>query len=69
MFEHKSITPGINKVSANVLCSFKDRFLWSIDARGLLDHLEGSKEEPTYTIDATIRSCYDFDTKQVLTVK
>jgi hypothetical protein len=35
---------------------YKDRFLWSIDARGLLDHLEGSEEEPTDPIDATIRS-------------
>jgi hypothetical protein len=35
---------------------YKDRFLWSIDARGLLDHLEGSKEEPTDPIDAMIRS-------------
>jgi hypothetical protein len=35
---------------------YKDRFLWSIDARGLLDHLEGSEEEPTDLIDATI--CY-----------
>jgi hypothetical protein len=34
---------------------YKDRFLWSIDARGL-DHLEGSEEEPTDLIDATIRS-------------
>ena len=34
----------------------KDRFLWSIDARGLLDHLEGTKEEPTDPIDAAIRS-------------
>jgi hypothetical protein len=35
---------------------YKDRFLWSIDARGLLDYLEGSEEEPTDPIDATIRS-------------
>ena len=35
---------------------YKDRFLWSIDARGLLDHLEGTKEEPTDVIDAMIRS-------------
>jgi hypothetical protein len=34
---------------------YKDRFLWSIYARGLLDHLEGSIEEPTDLIDATIQ--------------
>ena len=25
---------------------YKDRFLWSIDARGLLDHVDGSTTEP-----------------------
>ena len=35
---------------------YKDRFLWSIDARGLLDHLEGTKEELTDPIDALIRA-------------
>jgi hypothetical protein len=35
---------------------YKDRFLWSINARGLLDHLKGSEEKPTDLIDATIRS-------------
>ena len=33
---------------------YRDRFLWSIDARGLLDHLEGIEEEPTDPIDITI---------------
>ena len=35
---------------------YKDRFLWSIDARGLLDHLKGTEVEPTEPIDATIRA-------------
>jgi hypothetical protein len=35
---------------------YKDRFLWSIDARGLLDHLEGTEVEPTDLIDATVRA-------------
>ena len=35
---------------------YKDRFLWSIDARGLLDHLEGTEVEPTDPIDAKIRA-------------
>ena len=35
---------------------YKDRFLWSIDARGLLDHLEGTEAEPTDPIDALIRA-------------
>ena len=35
---------------------YKDRFLWSIDARGLLDHLEGTEVEPTDLIDAKIRA-------------
>ncbi|KAF8161468.1 hypothetical protein B0H34DRAFT_638159, partial [Crassisporium funariophilum] len=26
---------------------YKDRFLWSIDARGLLDHVDGSAIEPS----------------------
>ena len=35
---------------------YKDRFLWSIDARGLRDHLEGTEVEPTDPIDAKIRA-------------
>jgi gag-polypeptide of LTR copia-type len=35
---------------------YKDRFLWFIDARELLDYLEGSEEQPADTIDATIMS-------------
>ena len=35
---------------------YKDRFLWSIDARGLLDHLEGTEVKPTDLIDANIRA-------------
>ena len=35
---------------------YKDRFLWSLDARGLLDHLEGTEVEPTDPIDAKIRA-------------
>ena len=26
---------------------YKDRFLWSIDARGLLEHVDGSANEPS----------------------
>src|SRR6266508_6069312 len=26
---------------------YKDRFLWSVDAQGLLDHVDGSRREPT----------------------
>jgi len=26
---------------------YKDRFLWAVDARGLLDHVNGSRREPT----------------------
>ena len=35
---------------------YKDRFLWSINARGLIDHLEGTEVEPTDPIDAAIRA-------------
>ena len=35
---------------------YKDRFLWSIDARGLIDHLKGTEVEPTDPIAATIRA-------------
>ena len=35
---------------------YKDRFLWSVDARGLLDHLEGTKGEPTDPLDETVRA-------------
>jgi len=48
---------------------YKDRFLWSIDARGLLDHLEGTEVEPTDPIDAAIRAAVTttpLDTAQVL---
>ena len=34
---------------------YKDRFLWSVDTRGLLDHLEGTEKEPTDPIDAAAR--------------
>src|SRR5580765_1299605 len=26
---------------------YKDRFLWAIDARGLLEHVDGSEREPS----------------------
>ena len=29
---------------------YKDRFLWSIDARGLLEHVDGSVGEPAYPV-------------------
>jgi len=35
---------------------YKDRFLWSIDARGLLEHLEGTKVEPEDPINTAIRA-------------
>ena len=47
--------PKLNVAGINWVV-YKDRFLWSLDARGLLDHLEGTKEEPTDPIDAAIRS-------------
>ena len=34
---------------------YKDRFLWSIDARGLLDHLEGMTVEPADLITPDVR--------------
>jgi len=33
---------------------YKDQFLWSIDARGLLEHLEGTEVEPADLIDPVI---------------
>jgi hypothetical protein len=33
--------------SGNNWVIYKDRFVWAIDARGLLDHVDGSIREPT----------------------
>ena len=33
---------------------YKDRFLWSIDARGLLEHVDGSASEPTHPVTPRI---------------
>ncbi|KAF8055422.1 hypothetical protein FPV67DRAFT_1363413, partial [Lyophyllum atratum] len=33
-------------VSGSNWVIYKDRLLWSVDARGLLDHLDGSESEP-----------------------
>ena len=33
---------------------YKDCLMWSVDARGLLDHLEGTEVEPTDPIPATV---------------
>ena len=29
---------------------FKDRFTWALDARGILDHIDGTSKEPAYPI-------------------
>src|SRR6266545_119648 len=34
------------EVSGTNWVVYKDRFLWSIDARGLLEHVDGSEKEP-----------------------
>ena len=34
-------------VSGNNWVIYKDRFTWAIDARGLLEHVDGSGREPT----------------------
>jgi hypothetical protein len=41
--------PRLNVAGINWVV-YKNRFLWSIDARGLLDHLEGSEEVLDYVI-------------------
>jgi hypothetical protein len=37
-------------VSSTNWVIYKDRFTWAIDARGLLEHLDGSGKEPTRPI-------------------
>jgi hypothetical protein len=35
---------------------FKDRFTWALDARGILDHIDGSANEPADPIPAEERT-------------
>ncbi|KAG6903760.1 hypothetical protein DXG01_004285, partial [Tephrocybe rancida] len=37
--------PKLDVAGANWVV-YKDRFLWSVDARGYLDHLDGTASEP-----------------------
>jgi len=30
---------------------YKDRFLWAVDARGLLEHVDGSEREPVCSVN------------------
>ena len=34
---------------------FKDRFTWALDARGILDHIEGTSIEPVDPIPEAVR--------------
>ena len=38
--------PQLNVAGTNWVV-YKDRFTWAIDARGLLEHVDGSEREPT----------------------
>ena len=38
--------PLLNVAGTNWVV-YKDRFIWAIDARGLLEHVDGSEREPT----------------------
>jgi hypothetical protein len=45
---------------------YKDRFLWSIDACGILNHLDGSGQEPADPIPDSIRVSRELSDAQVL---
>ena len=34
---------------------FKDRFIWALDARGIVDHIDGTNTEPSYPISSEER--------------
>ena len=40
---------------------YKDRLLWSIDAHGLLDHVDGSREKPKCPVRQNFASKKDVD--------
>jgi hypothetical protein len=42
---------------------YKDRFLWSIDARGLLEHVDGSEQEPECPVQTRYAPKKDRDGK------
>jgi hypothetical protein len=44
--------PKLDVAGANWVI-YKDRFLWSIDARGYLDHIDGSETEPVNPVNRT----------------
>src|SRR5271156_2929114 len=41
------------EVSGTNWVIFKDRFTWALDARGILDHIDGSGSEPTEPTEPT----------------
>ena len=43
------------EVSGTNWVIFKDRFTWALDARSILDHIDGSAKEPKDPIPAAIR--------------
>ena len=55
------------EVSGSNWVIYKDRFLWSLDARGILDHVDGSSKAPVDPIPATERASGDLsDNEKVL---
>ena len=54
------------EVSGTNWVIYKDRFTWSLDARGILDHIDGSGIEPKDPIDASVRTQGEFTDDQKL---
>ena len=43
-------------VSGSSWVIFKDRFIWALDARGILDHVDGTSKEPANPISVEDRA-------------
>jgi len=42
-------------VSGSNWVIFKDRFLWSVDARGLTEHVDGTSQSPKDPLTSSVR--------------
>ena len=52
------------EVSGTNWVIYKDRFTWSLDARGILDHIDGSVVEPQDPILGEVREKGEFSAEQ-----
>jgi hypothetical protein len=58
-------TPKLDVTGTNWVI-YRDRLLWSVDARGLLEHLDGTGEQPEDPIPKTVRVSGKLSDEQII---